>query len=82
MTRSTFSTTTMASSTSNPIASTIPNIVNVLMVKPTADKIANVPRITTGTAIVGMIVARKFCKNRYMTRKTRMIASTSVLKTS
>ncbi len=47
----------MASSTSNPIASTIPNIVNVLMVKPTADKIANVPRITTGTAIVGMIVA-------------------------
>ncbi|MCY1230885.1 hypothetical protein D9M72_433180 [compost metagenome] len=32
ITRSTFSTTTMASSTSSPMASTMPNMVSVLMV--------------------------------------------------
>jgi len=41
-----------------------------------------VPRRTTGTAMVGMRVARKFPRKRYMTRKTRKIASRSVLKTS
>ncbi|VTN14585.1 Uncharacterised protein [Raoultella terrigena] len=34
MTRSTFSTTTMASSTNRPIASTIPNMVKVFIEKP------------------------------------------------
>ena len=38
--------------------------------------------MTTGTAIVGMIVARKFPRKRYMTRKTRTIASTRVRTTS
>ncbi len=82
MTRSTFSTTTIASSTSSPIASTSPNIDSVLIEKPAADMIAKVPSSTTGTAIVGMIVARRFCRNRYITRNTSTIPSNSVLTTS
>ncbi|MNE28430.1 hypothetical protein D3C80_1218710 [compost metagenome] len=82
ITRSTFSTTTMASSTNRPIASTIPNIVRVLIEKPNAARIAKVPSNTTGTAMVGINVARKFCRNRYMTRNTSKIASISVFTTS
>ncbi|CNV12896.1 Uncharacterised protein [Salmonella enterica subsp. enterica serovar Bovismorbificans] len=82
ITRSTFSTTTMASSTSKPMASTIPNIVSVFIEKPNAASTAKVPNNTTGTAIVGINVARKFCRNRYITRNTRIIASTSVFTTS
>ncbi|CAI2486628.1 Uncharacterised protein [Serratia ficaria] len=82
MTRSTFSTTTMASSTSRPIASTMPNIVRVLIEKPQAANTAKVPSSTTGTAMVGISVARKFCRNRYITRNTRMMASNSVFTTS
>ena len=59
ITRSTFSTTTMASSTNNPIANTMANIVSMLMEKPAAANTAKVPSRTTGTAIVGMIVARQ-----------------------
>ena len=40
------------------------------------------PSSTTGTAIVGISVARKFCRNRNITRKTSTIASISVLTTS
>ena len=40
------------------------------------------PRSTTGTAIVGISVARKLPRKRNITRKTRTIASISVLKTS
>ena len=40
------------------------------------------PRITTGTAMVGMRVARRFPMKRYMTRKTRTMASKRVLTTS
>src|SRR5262245_10815806 len=82
MIRSTFSTTTMASSTSNPIASTSPNIESVLIVNPTADITPNVPSRTTGTAIVGTSVARMFCRNRYMTRNTSATPSNSVFTTS
>ena len=82
ITRSTFSTTTIASSTSRPMARTRPNIVRVLMVKPATERTANVPSMTTGTAIVGISVARKFCKNKYITMKTKTMASTSVLTTS
>ena len=38
--------------------------------------------ITIVAAIVGISVARKFCRNRYITRKTRAIASRSVFTTS
>ena len=41
-----------------------------------------VPSSTTGTAIVGMIVARMFCRKTNITRKTSPIASNSVLTTS
>ncbi len=82
MTRSTFSTTTMASSTRSPIASTRPNIESVLMVKPTAAMMPNVPSSTTGTAIAGMSVARQFCRKRYITRTTSTIPSRSVFTTS
>ena len=82
ITRSTFSTTTMASSTRSPIASTIANIVSVLIENPHADSTAKVPSNTTGTAIVGISVARKFCRNRYITQKTRRMATNSVLTTS
>ena len=40
------------------------------------------PSSTTGTAIVGISVARMFCRNTNITRKTSTIASISVLTTS
>ena len=82
ITRSTFSTTTMASSTNRPMASTMPNMVRVLMVKPKAASTPKVPSRMTGTAIVGISVARMFCRNRNITMKTSPIASKSVCTTS
>ena len=82
MTRSTFSTTTMASSTSRPMASTMANMVSMLMENPNNPRTAKVPRITTGTARVGISVARMFPRKRYITRKTRRIASNRVQTTS
>ena len=81
MMRSTFSTTTIASSTSRPIASTIANMVSMFTDMPSAASTPKVPSSTTGTAIVGIRVARKFCRNRYMTRNTRTIASIRVMTT-
>jgi len=74
----TASTTTMASSTTMPIASTRPNIVSVLTVKPSAGKNANVPIRDTGMAISGISVARAFCRNTNTTNTTSTIASNSV----
>ena len=82
ITRSTFSTTTMASSTSRPMASTMASMVSVLSEYPNAASTPKVPSSTTGTAMVGMSVARKFCKNRYITTNTSTTASTRVLTTS
>ncbi|MNZ51913.1 hypothetical protein D3C78_697450 [compost metagenome] len=78
ITRSTFSTTTMASSTSKPMARTMANMVRVLMLKPAAARMPKVPSNTTGTVMVVMMVARKFCRNRYITRNTSTIASIRV----
>jgi hypothetical protein len=78
MLRSTFSTTTIASSTTMPIASTSPNRVKVLIEKPSTYSAANVPTIDTGTAINGMIEARQVCRNRITTSTTSAIASSSV----
>ena len=61
--RSTFSTTTMASSTTMPMESTKPSNVSVLIENPSPSMIANVPMIDTGMAIIGMIVVRKLCRN-------------------
>ncbi|MNY32550.1 hypothetical protein D3C86_1667730 [compost metagenome] len=40
------------------------------------------PSSAIGTTSVGMMVARKFCRNRYITRNTSTTASSSVLTTS
>ena len=74
----TASTTTMASSTTMPIASTRPNMVRVLIEKPSSGKKMNVPISDTGTVSSGMIVARKLWRNTNTTRLTRMNASTRV----
>jgi hypothetical protein len=82
ITRSTFSTTTMASSTSRPIASTIANMVSVLIEKPKAASTPKVPSSTTGTAMVGISVARKFCRNSTSPGTPAPMASISVFTTS
>ena len=61
----------MASSTTIPMASTKPNMVKVLMVKPNGIKKQNVPNIDTGIAKTGISVERQFCRNRNTTMATR-----------
>ena len=75
---STASTTTMASSTTRPMASTSPNRDRVLMEKPSSGNRAKVPIRDTGTAIMGIRVARQFCRNRNTTRITRPMDSMRV----
>ena len=73
------STTTMASSTTMPIASTIANSVDRLMVKPSAAIAANAPIIVTGTVVAGTSIARQSCRNTRITINTRRPASIRVL---
>src|SRR5262249_40548099 len=80
--RSTFSTTTIASSTTIPIANTKPNSEILFKLKPSAAITANVLTIATGTAINGMITERQFCKNTNTTMATNTTAMSSVLTTS
>ncbi|OPZ80722.1 MAG: hypothetical protein BWY76_03271 [bacterium ADurb.Bin429] len=82
MLRCTASTTTMASSTTRPMESTSPNSVRVLMEKPSISKAAKVPMRDTGTASMGMSVARTVPRNRNTTSKTSRMASNSVRRTS
>ena len=82
MMRSTFSSTTMASSTTMPMASTSPNSVRRLIEKPSTNMPAKVPMIDTGMAMTGMIIARTLCRNRKTTSTTSVIASTKVMATS
>ncbi len=82
MMRSTFSITTIASSTTMPIASTMPNSESWLTVNPTSHMPRKPPISATGMTSVAMIVARKFCRNSSMTRNTSTIAMSSVLTTS
>ena len=74
----TASTTTMASSTTMPMASTRPNIDSVLTENPSIGKKMNVPISETGIVISGMIVARMFCRKMKTTSVTRISASTKV----
>src|SRR5215831_14135423 len=62
MCRSTFSMTTMASSTTSPVASVMPNKVSVLIEKPSSLTKMNVPIKETGMAIAGMKVVLQSCK--------------------
>ena len=82
MLRSTFSTTTIASSTTMPIASTSPNSDSALIEKPAASITAKVPTTDTGTAISGMIDARQVCRKSTTTSTTSSTASNSVRATS
>ena len=82
MIRSTFSITTIASSTTMPIASTSPKSVSVLMVNPSICMPRKVPMMLTGTATIGMTVARQLCRKRKTTSVTSSTASTSVFTTS
>ena len=64
MMRITFSTTTMASSTSEPITRIRPNMVSTLMEYPSGYIIMNAPSRETGMAMAGMRVARQSCRKR------------------
>ncbi len=79
---STASTTTMASSTTMPTASTMANRVRVLMENPSGTNAAKVPTSDTGTASMGMSVARKLPRKRNTTSSTRRMASRSACTTS
>src|SRR3546814_18172403 len=75
--RSTFSTTTIASSTTMPIESTSPNSDSVFSEKPNTYMTANVPTNETGTATSGMIDARQVWRKRNTKMTTSRVASTS-----
>ena len=82
MIRSTFSITTMASSTTIPMASTRAKRVSTLIEKPMTSSPRNVPTTLTGTASIGMSVARQLCRKTNTTSATRIMASASVSTTS
>ena len=77
-----FSMTTMASSTTNPVASVMPNRVSVLMENPSSLTKAKVPISETGIVTDGMIVLRQSSRNTKITRMTRTMASIRVTRTS
>src|SRR6266567_9174348 len=82
MCRCTFSITTIASSTTRPVARVMPNKVSELMEKPNSLMNANVPISDTGMVTAGMMVARQSRRKRKITTITITIASTSVTMTS
>ena len=73
------STTTMASSTTMPMASTMANRVDRLTVKPSAAIAANAPMMVTGTVVAGTSMARQSCRKTRITTSTSTPASISVL---
>ncbi len=75
MLRSTFSTTTIASSTTMPTARTSPNSDSVLIVKPNIAMKKKVPTSDTGMAMSGITAARQVCRNITTTSTTRKMAS-------
>src|SRR5215211_1377385 len=78
----TASTTTIALSTTIPIASTKANSVIRFNEKPSNCIKKKVPTKETGTAIAGIIVERQSCRKMKTTKDTNKKASTNVLKTS
>ena len=81
MLASTFSTTTIASSTTRPIARIRPKRVSMLMEKPSRCMPTNVPTMDTGTARIGITVARSDCRKTNTTRTTSTTASKNVCTT-
>ena len=80
--RSTFSTTTIASSTTRPTDKTIASSVSRLMVKPANDIRNTAPTREIGMATTGMITERNDPRNRKITTMTISSVSTSVRNTS
>ena len=76
-----FSRTTIASSTTKPIASTSASKVKVLMVNPAKAIMAKVPIKLTGMVMMGMIEARKVRRKTKITKATRTTASMMVWNT-
>ncbi|MNL47048.1 hypothetical protein D3C87_1698140 [compost metagenome] len=74
----TASTTTIASSTTIPMARTSANSVSKLIEKPNNCMKKKVPTIATGTAMAGISVDLKSCKNRNTTKNTSIKASIKV----
>ena len=73
-----FSTTTMASSTTSPIASTIASSVSRLMLKPITSIRLQTPISDSGIVTTGMITERNEARNRKITTTTISTASISV----
>ena len=82
MLRSTFSTTTIASSTTMPTASTRPNSDRLFSDIPSASRMVKEPTSDTGIAITGMSEARQVCRNRNTTPTTSRMATKIVVTTS
>ena len=80
--RSTFSTTTIASSTTTPIASTSPNSDRLLRLKPRPAITENVPTSEIGIATTGISVACHRCRKMKTVSTTSPVATKSVWKTS
>ncbi|CFP10590.1 Uncharacterised protein [Bordetella pertussis] len=80
--RCTFSTTTMASSTTSPMASTIASSVNRLMEKPRDSMMAAAPSMDSGIVTTGTSTARSEPRPRKITATTMRTASSCVLRTS
>ena len=74
----TASTTTIASSTTIPIANISANNVNKLIEKPNSCMKKKVPKIATGTAMAGIKVDLKSCKKIKTTMNTNKNASNNV----
>ena len=79
MWRKMFSSTTIASSTTRPMASTSASSVSVLMVKPASAISANEPTRLTGMVTSGMIDARTVRRNTKTTSATSTTASATVV---
>src|SRR5258706_6166639 len=77
-----FSMTTMASSTTSPVASVIPKSVSELMEKPKILMKANVPISDTGIVTAGITVSRQSSRKKKITMMTMITASSSVVTTS
>lgn len=77
-----FSIITMASSTTSPVARTIPSRVRILMENPKIYMIKKVPIKEMGMAMTGMRVVLQFLKNRKMMMTTRVKAIITVSCTS
>src|SRR5277367_1746297 len=80
--RCTFSITTMASSTTSPVANVIPKRVRELIENPKILMNANVPTSETGIVMAGITVARQSSRKRKITAITIRIASSRVETTS